>query len=211
MPPPSSLATATPLPEVTVLLQRAAEGDEAALGQVFAALYPELKRVARSALHKQGRANAMQTTVLLHESYLRLVGNKELRLEDRRHFFAYAARTMRNLIVDGARQMLADCRGAGAEHLALDGDDGLQVADPGRSDEAVLVDEALHQLHRIDPELAELVEMRYFGGYSDAEIAELLGVTDRTVRRRWDKARAWLFAALNDNDDQALSKPLLMA
>jgi RNA polymerase sigma factor (TIGR02999 family) len=120
-----------------------------------------------------------------------------LRLQDRRHFFAYAAKTMRNLIVDSAREQLADCRGAGAEHVTLGADEALQVADLRASDELVGVDEALRALETIDRELAELVEMRYFGGYTEVEVAELLGITERTVRRRWDKARAWLFVALD--------------
>ena len=141
----------------------------------------------------------MGTTTLLHESFIRLVNAAELRLEDRRHFFAYAARTMRNVIIDSAREHLAERRGGGAAHETLGGDAALQVADTSASEELIRVSEALLELEAIDPELAELVDMRYFGGYSEAEIAELQGVTDRTVRRRWDKARAWLYVALSDS------------
>ena len=103
---------------------------------------------------------------------------------------------MRNIILDSAREHLAERRGGGAEHVTLGHADAMQVADTHASDELVRVNEALHELETVDPELAELVEMRYFGGYSETEIAELQGVTERTVRRRWDKARAWLFVAL---------------
>jgi len=181
------------LPEITRLLQLAAVGDRAALDAVYASLYPELKRVARSRLRQQGRADAMNTTMLVHESFVRLVGAQGLRLEDRRHFFAYAAKTMRHIIIDNARELLAERRGGDAEHVTL-GDEALQIAANGG--DLVRVGDALHELETLDPELAELVEMRYFGGYSEAEIAELLGVAERTVRRRWDKARAWLFVAL---------------
>jgi len=181
------------LPEITRLLQLAAVGDRAALDAVYASLYPELKRVARSRLRQQGRADAMNTTMLVHESFVRLVGAQGLRLEDRRHFFAYAAKTMRHIIIDNARELLAERRGGDAEHVTL-GDEALQIAANGG--DLVRVGDALHELEALDPELAELVEMRYFGGYSEAEIAELLGVAERTVRRRWDKARAWLFVAL---------------
>ena len=196
-PPPTEPAAPTTEPDITLLLRQAASGDRAALDAVYASLYPDLKRVARSRLHHQGRADSISTTVLVHESFVRLVNSRGLRLEDRRHFFAYAAKTMRHIIIDSARQHLAERRGGGAEHVTLGDAAALQVADPGgASDELLRVGAALHELEAVDPELAELVEMRYFGGYSEIEIAELQGVTERTVRRRWDKARAWLFVAL---------------
>ena len=185
-------------PQITVLLRRAAAGDRAALDAVYASLYPDLKRLARARLRQQGRGESVSTTLLVHESFVRLAGARDLRLEDRRHFFAYAAKTMRNIIIDNAREHLAERRGGGAEHVTLgDADsDAMQLADTGASDELVRVNEALRELETVDAELAELVEMRYFGGYSEVEIAELQGINERTVRRRWDKARAWLFVAL---------------
>jgi RNA polymerase sigma factor (TIGR02999 family) len=188
------------LPPITRLLQLAAGGDRSALDEIYSALYPDLKRVARARLRQQGRADGLGTTTLLHESFIRLVNANDLRLSDRRHFFAYAARTMRNIIIDSAREHLADRRGGGADHETLGGEAALQVADRGTSEELIRVSEALLDLEKLDPELAELVDMRYFGGYTESEIAELQGVTDRTVRRRWDKARAWLYVALNDSD-----------
>ena len=197
-----AVAPGNATPPITRLLQLAAEGDRAALDQVYASLYPELKRVARARLRQQGRGDDMGTTTLLHESFIRLVNAAELRLVDRRHFFAYAARTMRNIIIDSAREHLAERRGGGAAHETLGGDAALQAADTSTSEELIRVSEALLDLEAVDPELAELVDMRYFGGYSETEIAELHGVTDRTVRRRWDKARAWLYVALNDTPPQ---------
>jgi RNA polymerase sigma factor (TIGR02999 family) len=194
---PSPAPPHEPAP-ITMLLQRAAGGDRAALDAVYASLYPDLKRVARARLRQQGRAESMSTTMLVNESFIRLTNARGLRLEDRRHFFAYAAKTMRNIIIDTAREHLAERRGGGAEHLTLGEADAAAVADTGSSDELVRVNEALQELEAVDPELAELVEMRYFGGYSEAEIAELQGVAERTVRRRWDKARAWLFVALGN-------------
>ena len=182
--------------EITRLLRQAAVGDRAALDSVYASLYPELKRVARARLWQQGRGDGMNTTMLVHESFVRLVGAQGLRLEDRRHFFAYAAKTMRNIIIDSAREQLAERRGGGAEHVTLSGADAVQSMGDDAGGELMRVNDALHELEAVDPELAELVEMRYFGGYSETEIAELLGVAERTVRRRWDKARAWLFVAL---------------
>ena len=183
-------------PPITQLLHLAASGDRAALDQVYQSLYPDLKRLARARLRGQGRSDNMDTTVLVHESFLRLVNARGLRLEDRRHFFGYAAKTMRNIIIDSARERLAERRGGGAEHVTLGADDALAVAETQASEELIQVSDALQELAVVDPELAELVEMRYFGGYSEAEIAELQGVTERTVRRRWDKARAWLYLAL---------------
>ena len=193
---PPSPEPALELPPITRLLQQAASGDRAALDQVYASLYPELKRLARARLRGQGRADNMDTTVLVHESFLRLVNARGLRLDDRRHFFGYAAKTMRHIIIDSARERLAERRGGGAEHVTLGADDALAVAEEQASEELIQVGEALQELAVVDPELAELVEMRYFGGYSEVEIAELQGITERTVRRRWDKARAWLYLAL---------------
>ncbi|MEP7101638.1 MAG: ECF-type sigma factor [Burkholderiales bacterium] len=200
--PDAALADEAATPQITLLLQRAAGGDRAALDAVYTSLYPDLKRLARARLRQQGRGESVSTTMLVHESFVRLVGARDLRLEDRRHFFAYAAKTMRNIIIDSAREHLAERRGGGAEHVTLgdaDADaDAMQLADSHASDELVRVSDALHELETVDPELAELVEMRYFGGYSEVEIAELQGVNERTVRRRWDKARAWLFVALGE-------------
>ena len=190
------LDTPPDLPPITVLLRRATEGDRAALDQVFESLYPDLRRVARARLHSQGRADAMNTTMLVHESFMRLVNVNNLRLEDRHHFFAYAAKTMRNVIIDAAREHRAERHGGGVEHVALGGDDGVDVPDTAASEELLRINDALLELETLDPELVQVVEMRYFGGYSEQEIAEMQGVTERTVRRRWDKARAWLYVAL---------------
>ena len=191
-----TLPTAPDLPPITLLLRRATEGDRGALDQVFESLYPDLRRVARARLHQQGRADSMNTTMLVHESFMRLVNTSGLRLEDRHHFFAYAAKTMRHVIIDAARAHLAERRGGGAEHVTLGAGNAGEVADTGVSDELIRVNDALQELESLDPELAQVVEMRYFGGYSEIEIADYQGVTERTVRRRWDKARAWLYIAL---------------
>ena len=192
---PSAAPASPGDPPITRLLRQAADGDRAALDAVYASLYPELKRVARARLHRQGRADAMGTTMLVHESFVRLVNAHGLRLQDRHHFFAYAAKTMRHIIIDSAREAGAERRGGGAEHVTLG---ALDMADNSAGDELIRVNDALLALEAVDADLAELVEMRYFGGYSEAEIAELKGVNERTVRRRWDKARAWLFVALGD-------------
>ncbi len=166
------------------------------MGELYESLYPELKRIAQVALYRQGRSASMHTTVLVHESFLRLHGNNDLQLNDRKHFFAYAAKTMRHLIIDQAREQMAQWRGGGVEHITFGTGLG-DVAAPDPS-QPLRVNQALTALEAVDPELASLVEMRYFGGYTEVEVAELLGVSERTVRRKWDKARAWLLLALAD-------------
>lgn len=180
----------------TQLIERIAAGDAAARDELFAQAYPELRRLARARLRGGGRSTVLQTTVLVHESYLRLAGAPSLQLRDRQAFFAYASRVMRSVIVDAVRERQAERRGGGAEHQTLD----THAADsmPDGEAEIVHVHEALLALEAAEPRLATVVEMRYFGGYTEAEIAEALGLTERTVRRDWDKARLLLRATLSD-------------
>ena len=184
----------TPL---THLLRRAAQGEREALDRVFAALYPDLHRIAHARLRAQGGAGQLQTTALVHESFLRLVAASELDLADRRHFFTYAAKTMRNIIIDFARESLAQRRGGG-RIVPLDTAtaDETPLAEGG--ERVMAVNDALSSLETLDPELAQVVEMRYFAGYSETEIAEITGSSERTVRRRWDKARAFLLASMQE-------------
>lgn len=181
---------------ITGLLGLARIGDRQALDRVCELLYPELKRLARARLRRQGRGDNLDTTVVLHEAFLRFLSAKELALEDRHHFFAYSARVMRNVIVDSARELLSQRRGAGAIHETFDGDGAQGLPDLSAGAELVRVHDALLGLEALNAPLAEVVEMRYFGGYSESEIAALQGVTTRTVNRRWEQARAWLYAAL---------------
>ncbi len=180
--------------DITQLLQRARDGERAALDAVFEALYPELRRIAHARLGGHDRGPAMQTTVLVHECYLKLLAGQRLAPADRAHFLGYAAHAMRSVIVDTVRAARSDRRGGGAVHvtLATEIGDGLAAAE----DEILDIDAALADLARLEPRLARVVEMRYFAGMKDAEIAEALGVTDRTVRRDWEKARLLLAAAL---------------
>jgi RNA polymerase sigma factor (TIGR02999 family) len=179
---------------ITLLLQRVRDGQSAARDELFAVAYDNLKRLARARLRGGGRNTELDTTALVHEAYLRFVGSGELRAEDRRAFFAYASRVMRSVIVDSARERLAERRGGDVAHLTLT----TQMADGMSADEEAIlrVHEALTVLEAADPRLAQVVEMRYFGGYTEQEIAEALDVSDRTVRRDWEKARLLLEVAL---------------
>ena len=152
--------------------------------------YQELRRLAHARLAGGGRNTVLDTTSLVHESYLRLVQVGELTLEDRRAFFAYASQVMRSVIVDSARARLAERRGGDAQKLPLSTDVGQDLA---QDEEGIVqVHEALQDLEKADARAARMVEMRYFGGYSDKEIAETLDVTERTVQRDWEKARMLL-------------------
>ena len=179
---------------LTQLLAAARNGDANAANAAFAALYGHLHRVARSRIREHQAMTLLDTTALLHESYLKLVGTGTPPVVDRRHFFAYASRVMRSVIVDYARARNAERRGGGADHVTLDTMLSDQVAAP--ENDVLRVHEALDVLAQADARLAQVVEMRYFGGLTESEIADALGVTDRTVRRDWEKARLLLLAAM---------------
>ena len=180
--------------EITALLRAAVGGDRIAADQAYALLYADLRRLARSRLRKSGEMTLLDTTALVHESFLRLNGGRALDFPDRHHFLAYAAKVMRAVVVDLVRARLADRRGGEAEHVTLH----TTVVDgkATREDEVLRVHEALDELAALEPRLAQVVELRYFGGLSEAEVAAALGVTERTVQRDWQKARMFLSLAL---------------
>jgi RNA polymerase sigma factor (TIGR02999 family) len=179
---------------VTTLIHDVAARRPSARDALYAAAYPELRRLARARLRDGGRNTFLDTTALVHESYLRFLRAGQLRLDDRRAFFGYAGKVMRSVIVDAVRERQAERRGGGVGPVTLDtaAADGL----PGGEAEVLQVHEALLALEQAEPRLAQVVEMRYFGGYSELEIAQTLSLTERTVRRDWDKARLLLMAAL---------------
>jgi RNA polymerase sigma factor (TIGR02999 family) len=181
--------------QLTVLLQRMKAGDHDAREALFEAAYSELHRLAQSRLRTGGRNTVLDTTSLVHESFLRYVNVGELRAEDRRAFFSYASRVMRSVIVNAARDRVAEKRGGDRKPLTLS--TGL-AADIPEGEEIILqVHEALETLEQADERLAQVVQMRYFGGYSKREIADALDITERTVQRDWEKARIILAAALS--------------
>ena len=180
--------------QLTELLGLIQAGDTEARDALFAAAYAELHRLAQARLRDGGRNTVLDTTCLVHESYLRFVRAGELRAEDRRAFFAYASRVMRSVIVNSVRDRIAQKRGGSARPLTLSTQFGAKVAE---GEESIMkVHEAVEELAKAEPRLAQVVEMRYFGGYSEREMAETLGVTERTVQRDWEKARLILAAAL---------------
>jgi RNA polymerase sigma factor (TIGR02999 family) len=179
---------------LTELLGRMQAGDEEAKRALFEAAYPELHRLAQARLRQGGRNVVLDTTALVHESYLRFLNFGELRAQDRRAFFAYASQVMRSVIVNGVRERMREKRGGDWTPVTLSTQIAATVPE---GDETILrVHEALALLARAQPRLAQVAEMRYFGGYSDAEVAETLSVTERTVQRDWEKARGILAAVL---------------
>ena len=180
--------------DITQWLSEARGGDKSALDRVLSTLYRELHGMARRQLGGQQYGHTLDTTALVHEAYLKLAGRAEAEFEDRAHFFAYAASAMRSVVVDYARQRLAVKRG-GDLHRVTDLPEDLEGG--VRLDEDMLgLDVALNKLHDLDPRLAQVVEMRYFAGLSETEIAGLLKRSERSIRRDWQKARMFLLAAL---------------
>lgn len=181
--------------ELAETLRSLSRRDNAALDAAFAAYYPELKRIAHARLRGSGLQGSLQTTALVHDSYLRLAAGKARDFADRLHFLAYASRTLRSIVVDVVRSERALRRGGDLQVVTLDTAAGEGV-EPGVDVEAV--NRALDDLATLDEGLARLVEMRFFGGLTEAEIAEALGVSVRTVAREWQKARALLLTLLAD-------------
>ncbi|HYM07629.1 MAG TPA: ECF-type sigma factor [Terriglobales bacterium] len=173
--------------DVTLLLSAANRGDASAWNQLFAEFYADLRRLAHARLQRNRTATLLDTTALVHESYMRFLKGGRIQISDRSHFMAYAARVMRSIIVDRARERSAERRGGDASPAALSAD----AAEPASAVESEIlrVNEALNELASISDRLARVVEMRYFAGMTEGEIGEALGITERTVRREWQKAR----------------------
>jgi RNA polymerase sigma factor (TIGR02999 family) len=180
--------------QLTELLGRIQAGDAGARDALFAAAYEDLHRLARFRLRDGGRNTVLDTTCLVHESYLRFVRAGQLRAGDRRAFFAYASQVMRSVLLNSVRERIAQKRGGDRRPLELS--TKLSADDAGADGMVLKVHEALEALAQCEPRLAQVAEMRYFGGYSDQEIAETLDVAERTVQRDWEKARVMLVAML---------------
>lgn len=177
--------------DITLLLRRARDhNDSSAIDAIVGALYPELHRMAQARLAKNTPITLLDTTSMVHETYERLRGAARIDADCRGQFLAYASQVMRSVIVDFARKRRADRRGGGAIHVTL----STNVLDGFPSTDADIerVNDAVEELHSVDPRMKEVVEMRYFGGFSELEIADALGVTERTVRRDWERAKLLL-------------------
>jgi RNA polymerase sigma factor (TIGR02999 family) len=185
--------------DITQWLDAARDGDRAALDRVLGTLYHELHAMARRQLAGQ-YGQTLDATALVHEAYLKLIGRRDVQFDDRAHFFAYAASAMRSVVVDYARQRLAQKRGGDLHRVTELPDD---VEGGLRLDEDMLgLDTALTKLAAVDAKLAQVVELRYFAGLSEQEIAELLNRSERSIRRDWQKARLFLLASLGDENGE---------
>ncbi len=173
--------------ELTLLLRAASAGDEPALNRLVALLYVDLRRLAHRVQSAHG--HTLDTTSLVHECYLRFLDRGKIQVNDRSHFFCLAARVMRQLLCDYARERLADKRGGGAAHVELRDDDAVERKEASHW---LAVDQALERLSEIHPRQAQVVECRFFAGLTEQETAEALDLSLRSVQRDWQAARAWL-------------------
>lgn len=183
------------------MLLKWTQGDEAALEQLMPLVYEELRRMARQYLRRERAGHTMQTNTLVHEAYLRLIDAGQVRWQDRAHFFAIAARLMRRVLVDDARQRSFQKRGPELTRVSLD---EAMVLAPQRDAEVIALDEALQRLTRFAPRKGQVVELRFFGGLSIEETAAALEISTDTVKREWRTAKLWLLHELT-NESQAIS------
>jgi len=181
--------------EVTQILHKWSDGDADAPARLMPLVYDELRRQARNYLARERGAHTLQPTALVHEAYLRLVDQTRVNWQNRAHFFGMAANMMRRVLIDYARAHATEKRGGAAIRLSVD---DVQIPLEQRAAELIALDEALEELAKFDERKAKIVEMRFFGGLTDEEIAEVLGITTRTVWRDWKTARLWLFRELSD-------------
>ncbi|MEZ5346506.1 MAG: sigma-70 family RNA polymerase sigma factor [Pyrinomonadaceae bacterium] len=186
--------TKTAPQEITQLLVAWGDGDKRAFDQLMPFVYDELRKLARNYMRNQKPDHTLQTTALVNEAYLRLIDSSRVNWQNRTHFFAISAQLMRRILVDFARAKNANKRGGGDPKVTFD--EGLPVTG-GKDTDLIALDEALKELAGMNERQSQIVEMRYFGGMNEKEIAEALEISERTVRRDWKIARAWLFRELN--------------
>jgi len=179
--------------EITELLAEWREGNQSALDELYPLVYDELHRLARRYMSRERKGHTLQTTALINEAYVRLVDQKNVHWANRSHFFAISAQIMRRILIDHARRHAYAKRGGGARQVSLE--EAATVV-PNKSEELLRLDEALKSLAEMDPRRSQVVELRYFGGLNNEEIAGVLHISENTVTRDWNMARAWLYQQL---------------
>lgn len=179
--------------EITQILQSWNDGDQEAKERLLPFVYDELKRQARILMSRERSNHTLQPTALVHEAFIRLSKQSGVEWKNRSHFYGIASRLMRQILVDHARLHAAEKRGSNPIHFSVD---DLQIPVEGRAESILIVDEVLDRLAEMDEQQAKIVEMRFFGGMSNAEIAEAVDISERTVGREWQSARLWLYREL---------------
>lgn len=185
--------------DVTLLLGRVTNGDEDAASKLIPVVYEELRRLAGGYMRRERSDNTLQPTALVHEAYLRLVEQRSVDWQGRAHFFAIAAQMMRRILIDHARHRLREKRGSGDKPISLDEAEATVIA-PEQSLELVKLDQSLERLAKIDRRQGKIVELRFFGGLTVDETAQMLGISPKTVKRDWTFAKAWLHGDLKRSD-----------
>ena len=189
-----------PSGRITELLEEWSQGDEEAFASLVPLVYDHLRAIAANQLRRERPGHTLQTTALVHETYLRLIRQERVKWQNRSHFYGIAAQMIRRVLVDHARHHLYAKRGGGQVHVPLEDLGELPAL---RDEQVVAVDEALAHLQAMDPSLAQLVELRFFGGLSIEELSSVLDISERTISRRWRTAKAWLYSFLNREDGAA--------
>jgi RNA polymerase sigma factor (TIGR02999 family) len=180
--------------EITAWLTSWRDGDQAAGERLFGVVYPELRRIAARFLHHERLHHTLEPGALVNELCIRLLGSEPITYRDRAHFFAIAAQTMRRILIDYARARTAEKRGGDQQRVSLSAVDGWRPV--AENEDLIALDQALSKLEKADPRAARVVELRFFGGLQEEEIAEVLSVSVITVKRDWKVARAWLIGRL---------------
>jgi len=183
--------------EVTLILDRVQQGDPKAAEELLPLVYDELRRLAAAKMAQQPPGQTLQGTALVHEAYLKLIGSGKEKWDSRKHFFAAAAEAIRHILIDRARRRLRQRHGENFERIDLD---EIEIAAPAKEETLLQLDDALEVLRSESPEHAEIVELRFFAGFSEQEIASILQSSERTVQRQWAYAKAWLFEHIDAND-----------
>ena len=183
--------------EITQMLLELTDGNEEVVNQILPHIYDELRRLASSYLRRERSNHTLQPTALVHEAYMKLIDQSRVKWQNRAHFFGIAAQVMRRILMDHARKHTAEKRGGDAEVLPIE--EEILIVSHDKSAELVALDDALNQLAEMDERKAKIVELRYFGGLSIEETAEVLGVSVPTVNREWRMAKAWLYSEIARN------------
>jgi RNA polymerase sigma factor (TIGR02999 family) len=186
--------------DVTQMLQAVGRGQARATEELLPLVYEELRRLAAARMAQEAAGQTLQATALVHEAWLRLVGDGERTWQNRGHFFGAAAEAMRRILIENARRKSRLKRGSNLVRVELS---ELNLAETTPDDKILMIDEALERLEAEDPEKARIVVMKFFGGLTNQEVAETLGITERTVERRWAFAKAWLFRSVQENSSMS--------